>query len=125
MVKTNPKQYSTILFPFKAYQLLLEEYASQRDSKMKQEQPPTLDDEYEDFNSDDGSFVILDEYDSGNESDDSEVKGTLLYNMDLQTEIVRSFGLFLQNNTFNIQQIKMGLPKRYELLLNEVIQQLG
>ena len=59
MAKSNPKRYSTILFPFKAFQLLLEEYASQRDSKMKPELPPALDDEYEDLNSDDDSFVSI------------------------------------------------------------------
>ena len=64
------------------------------------------------------------EYDSGNESDDSDVKHTLLYTLDLHTEIVHSFGNFMRNNTFEVQQFRTTLSPRLELILNEVLQQL-
>lgn len=127
MTKLNPTKFSFLPFPYKAFQLLLEEYAAQRDSKMKQSK--SVDESFEDYGSTDefASFegfceLILD-YDSGNESDDSDIKESNLYSLDLLTEVVHSFGRIASRNIFNFNQYKNELSPRHQELLKEIEEQ--
>jgi hypothetical protein len=140
MTRSQPCKYTTVSFPQKAVSLLINEYISQKDAKMKstkrskfdsvQYDTEVVEDDEADYESEDEfdlygiegiSWSEIDDF-SDNQSEDSEIAASPVFQMDLQLEISNCFKRLFQQHTFNIQEICRNLPSKQQTTLIEIMQ---